>query len=276
MEISQLQFIDKVVAILVVAQRRLQRSRSERLFPRNPQRPFSSVQVVSGLGFHSSDIEHPSHDALRCGWLADVTGVMRSSWTLLVGVVSTRFQDVITVSKKLGNTVQPVIGLDFFFICHQRCRQRCVVVGSGERKPAVVRLRMAADGPRSSGCGWPVVVRLRMARGHLRMAAVQSGRPPADGPWSSACGWPRVVCGWPGSKQGRLLADGPGVVCLRMAQGRLLADGRVPTRDVCLRMAQGRLLAAGFQPGTSACGWVVCQRMAQGCPRSSADGVAVV
>ena len=121
---------------------------------------------------------------------------MRSSWTLLVGVVSTRFQDVITVSKKLWDTVQPVIGLVFFFICHKRCRQRCVVVGS------------VNDGPWSSGCGWPVVVGLRMARG--RLAAPWSSTDDCGSKWSSTCGWPVVIC-------------------LRMARGHLLADGTCPS-----------------------------------------------
>ena len=175
---------------------------------------------------------------------------MRSSWTLLVGVVSTRFQDLITVSKKLGNTVQPVIGLDFFFICHRRCRQRCVVVSSGERgSPAwstraelfgdCMRwahwVRLVADVLWSSACGCPVVVCLRMAQGRLL----------ADGPGSSADG-PGSSAGWPWSS----------------------ADGR------------GRLRMAGFQTGSSACGWpvvvwplVVCSRMARW---SSARGWPVV
>ena len=41
---------------------------------------------------------------------------------------------------------------------------------------------LRADGPRSSTGG---------SRGRLRMAAVQSGRPHADGPWSSGFGWPK-------------------------------------------------------------------------------------
>ena len=70
--------------------------------------------------------------------------------------------------------------------------------------------------------------------------------------------------------------------CLRMAQGRLLADDPRSSacgwpKVVCLRMARGRLPADG--PWSSACGWpkVVCLRMAQGRlpadgPRSSACG----
>ena len=61
------------------------------------------------------------------------------------------------------------------------------------------------DTTRSSACGWPEVVCLRMARGRLL----------ADGPRSSACGWFEVVCGWLEVVCGRL----------RMARGRLPADG---------------------------------------------------
>ena len=70
----------------------------------------------------------------------------------------------------------------------------------------MARGRPAADGPWSSGCGWPVVVRLRMARGRLRMARGH----------------------------------------LRIARGRLrMARGRLRMASSRLRMARGRLCDRG-------------------------------
>ena len=111
----------------------------------------------------------------------------------------------------------------------------------------MARGRPAADGPWSSACGWP-----RVVCGRFRVVCGWPGsikdRLHADGPGSSACGWPRVVClrMAPGSS-----ADGSGP----SADGSWSsADGRLPNRVICLRMARGRLRADG---PVVVCGWPV-------------------
>ena len=115
-------------------------------------------------------------------------------------------------------------------------------------------LRPSADGRRSSACGWQEVVCLRTARGRLL----------ADGPWLK--------------KKGRLHADGPEVVCMRMAR-RSSACGRPVVvclrmiRGHRLRMAGGRLRMAGGRlrmVGEVVCGWP--ERSSADGPGSSADG----
>ena len=170
------------------------------------------MQLVSGWGLHSSSIKHASNDALRCGWLADVTDVMWSSWTpCWRGLNEVSGCDHSFEETRGHSAARHWIGFSFSFAINDVDND-------------ALWLALVNDGPRPSGCGWPVAVGVRMAQ------------------WSSACGWPSgrlladgpvVVCGWPGSNQGRLLADGPRSSANglpRVVQGRLRMASRLSSR----------------------------------------------